>query len=180
MHIKYKNLILVFAGVVLAIFIFKFEPIHEFLLHLGNLGYLGAFVAGILFVSTFTVTTGALILVTLAGYLHPLEVALLAGIGAVVGDIIIFRLVKDDLASELKDLYKNHLGGKHISKLLHTKYFSWTFPVIGAILIASPLPDELGISLMGISKMKTYQFVILSFVLNSLGIFLLVSAVRFF
>ncbi len=180
MHMKYKNLLLTLVGVVLAIFIFKLEPVHEFLLHLGNFGYIGAFIAGILFVSTFTVTTGALILTILADYLHPLEIASLAGIGAVVGDIIIFRLVKDGLASELKDMYKNHLGGRHLSKLLHTKYFSWTLPVVGALLIASPLPDELGISLMGISKMKTYQFIILSFVLNSVGIFVLVSAIRFF
>ena len=48
--------------------------------------------------------------------------------------------------------------------------------MIGAIIIASPFPDEIGVSLMGISKMKTYQFILISFLLNAIGIFLVVSA----
>ena len=49
-------------------------------------------------------------------------------------------------------------------------------PVIGAIIIASPLPDELGVSLMGMSQMKASRFILLSYILNSIGIFLVVSA----
>ena len=64
--------------------------------------------------------------------------------------------------------------------LIHTKYFSWTLPVLGAVIIASPLPDEMGVGLMGISKLKTSQFILLSFVLNSIGIFIIVSAGAFF
>jgi len=172
---KYKNITLAFLGIILAIYLSQVEVFHQFLLHLGTLGYLGAFLAGILFVSTFTVGTGMLILFTLAQNLHPLEIAILAGLGAVLGDLIIFHLVKDHLTSEMKSIY-NNLGGKHLSKLLHTKYFNWTLPVIGAIIIASPLPDELGVSLMGIAKMATYQFLFISFLLNAIGIFLVVSA----
>jgi len=42
------------------------------------------------------------------------------------------------------------------------------------------LPDELGVGLMGISKLKTYQFIILSYVLNSIGIILVISATYIF
>ena len=173
---KYKHLTLVFVGILFSIFLSRMEIFHQFLLRLGSFGYLGAFLAGTLFVSIFTVATGALILFTLAEYLHPVEIALIAGLGAVVGDLIIFRLVKDNLVGEIEDIYKNHLGGKDISRLLHTKYFHWTLPVIGAIIIASPLPDELGVSLMGMSNMTIHRFMIISFVLNSIGIFLVVSA----
>jgi uncharacterized membrane protein YdjX (TVP38/TMEM64 family) len=48
--------------------------------------------------------------------------------------------------------------------------------VLGAIIIASPLPDEMGVGLMGISKLKTSQFILLSFVLNAIGIFIVVTA----
>lgn len=176
---KYKNLTLALLGVVTAFWLARFEIFQEFLTHLGSAGYAGAFVAGILFVSTFTVATGAVILFTLAEYLHPLEIALLAGLGSVIGDLVIFHLVRDDLASEIKSLY-NRFGGRHITRLLHTKYFNWTLPVVGAILIASPLPDEIGVSLMGIAKMKTYQFILISFALNMLGIFLLVLSAQLF
>lgn len=173
---KYKNLTLTFLGVIIAIISSRIEIFHQFLLHLGNLGYLGAFVAGILFVSTFTVATGAVILLVLAETLSPIEIGIIAGLGAVFGDFTIFRFVKDNLTNELEGIY-NHVDNKHhLIKILHSKYFSWTLPVLGAIIIASPFPDELGVSLMGISKMKTYQFLVVSFLLNAIGIFLVISA----
>ena len=175
-HWKYKNLTFLLISLVAAFFVFRNEALHTFLQHLGNFGYIGAFLAGMLFVSTFTVATGAIILLVLAETLSPIEIGLIAGLGAVVGDFAIFRFVKDDLAREVTLIYNKIDGDHHLRKVLHTKYFSWTLPVIGAAIIASPLPDEVGISLMGISKLKTYQFLLLSFILNAIGIFLIVSA----
>ncbi len=172
---KYKNLRLFIISIVIAIILSRYESFHSFLLNLGNLGYLGAFIAGILFVSTFTVATGAVILLILAEALSPIEIGLIAGLGAVAGDFIIFRFIKDNLAQELESIYNHIDGNHHFTKVLHSKYFSWTLPVVGAIIIASPFPDEIGVSLMGISKMRTYQFLLISFVLNAIGIFLVVS-----
>lgn len=173
--LRYKNLTFLFISLVVAFLLSRYERSHIFLLNLGEWGYLGAFIAGILFVSTFTVATGAVILLVLAEKLSPIEIGIIAGFGAVVGDLTIFRFIKDGLLDEIKPVYKK-IGGDHVTKILHTKYFSWTLPVIGAVIIASPFPDEIGVSLMGIAKMKTYQFILLSFVLNVIGIFLVVSA----
>ena len=173
---KYKNLTIAFLGLCVAYVLSQNKEFHALLAHLGNGGYIGAFIAGILFVSTFTVATGALILLIFAETLHPIEIGLIAGLGAVVGDITIFRFVKNNLEKELTDIYNHIDHNKHFKKLLHSKYFSWTLPVLGAIIIASPLPDELGVSLMGLSKMKTVPFLCISFILNSIGIFLIVSA----
>lgn len=175
-HWKYKNLTFLIFSLVLAYFVFRNEVLHGFLLHLGNLGYIGAFLAGILFVSTFTVATGAIILLILAETLSPIEIGLIAGLGAVVGDFAIFRFVKDDLTKEIKRIYNMLDTNHHLKKVFHTKYFGWTLPVVGAVIIASPLPDEVGVSLMGISKLKTYQFLFISFILNVTGIILVVSA----
>lgn len=175
-RIKYKNLTFTFLGIIIALILSRVETFHIFLLSLGNLGYLGAFVGGILFVSTFTVATGAVVLLILAEKLSPVELGLIAGLGAVCGDFMIFRFIKNNLIKELETIYNHIDGNKHFTKVLHSKYFSWTLPVIGAIIIASPFPDEIGVSLMGISKMKTYQFLIVSFFLNAIGIFLVVSA----
>lgn len=171
---KYKNLIYLIGSLIVTLILFQYESFHQFLLRLGEFGYVGAFFAGILFVSTFTVATGALILLVLAEFLSPIEIGLIAGLGAMVGDAIIFRFIRDDLTRELRPIYYK-LGGGHVTKILHTPYFSWTLPVLGAIIIASPLPDEIGISLMGISKMNTPQFLIVSFILNALGILLVIS-----
>ncbi len=175
-HWKYRNLTVVFIGIAVAIILSQNETFHSFLLHLGNLGYMGAFIAGILFVSTFTVATGALVLLVLAESLSPVEIGLIAGLGAVVGDMLIFRLIKDDLTYEIEDIYNHIDKKKHLKRLFHSKYFNWMLPVIGSIVIASPLPDEIGVSLMGISKMNTFKFILISYILNSVGIFLIVSA----
>ena len=172
---RYRNLTLFIVSIIIAIVLSRVESFHTLLLSIGDWGYFGAFLAGILFVSTFTVATGALILLILAERLSAVEIGIIAGLGAVLGDLLIFRFVKDNLVEEVTPLY-NKLGGKHVSVVLHSRYFSWLLPVVGAIIVASPLPDEVGVSMMGLSKMKSYQFVIVSFVLNAIGIFLVVSA----
>jgi hypothetical protein len=173
---KYKNLTILFFGIVLAIILSQVESFHSFLLHLNGLGYLGAFIAGILFVSTFTVATSALVLLTLAEVLSPIEIALIAGLGAVVGDLLIFHLIKDSLFDEIKYIYNKIDHKNNLKKLFHSKYFNWMLPIIGAIIIASPLPDEVGVSLMGLSKLSTPKFIFISYILNSIGLFLVVSA----
>jgi len=175
-HWRYKNLTIVFIGVILAIILSRNEVFHSFLLHLGNWGYIGAFLAGILFVSTFTVATSALVLLVLTETLSPIEIGLIAGLGAVVGDMLIFNLIKDNLANEIEEIYDQMDSGHHLKKLFHSKYFSWSLPVFGAVIIASPLPDEMGISLLNLSKMSTLKFILISYILNSIGIFLVVSA----
>jgi hypothetical protein len=162
-------------SVAFAFYLSRQESLQYFLLHLGSLGYVGAFFAGILFVWIFTMPIGLLILLTLSSNLAPIEIGLIGGLGAVFGDLVIFKLVKDSLANNVSSLYKKH-GQNHISHVFKSKYFHWTLPVIGAIIIASPFPDEVGVSLMGISKMGTYKFMVVSFILNSLGIYLTILA----
>ncbi len=176
---KYTNLTFLAVSLLVALIISRYEPLHEILLHLGKLGYIGAFFAGMLFVSTFTVAIGAVVLLVLAEFLSPIEIGLVAGLGAVLGDLVIFRFIQDNLMGEVKQLFGT-IDNKHrVRHLFHSKYFSWTLPVLGAIIIASPLPDEIGVSLMGLSRMKTTQFISLSFILNAIGIFLVVSASAF-
>src|SRR3989344_3710076 len=129
--------------------------------------------------STFTVSIGTAILLILAENYSPVFLGIIAGLGAVAGDLTIFQFVHSrGFVEEVKHLFE-FFGSDKIHHLLHTKYFSWTLPVVGALIIASPLPDELGVSLMGISRMKPYQFILLSFGLNSLGIFLILTASNF-
>ncbi|MDO8741726.1 MAG: hypothetical protein Q7J11_01110 [Candidatus Roizmanbacteria bacterium] len=172
---RFKNLTYFGISIVVGLILLKNPFFREIIFHLGNFGYIGAFFGGILFVSTFTVSIGTALLLLLAETLHPIEIGIMAGIGAVIGDLVVFQYIRNKgLISEIKHFFE-FFGGDKIIHLVHTKYFSWTLPVLGAIIIASPLPDELGVGLMGISKLKTNQFILLSFVLNAIGIFLVVS-----
>lgn len=172
---KHKNILLLLLGILLAFFFSANSAFRDFLLKLGDFGYLGAFLAGMLFVSTFTIVTGALIILTLAKTLSPAGLILAAGLGAVIGDLLIFRFVKDDVAAEITPIY-DQIAGNHFRKLFHTRYFAWTLPVVGALIIISPLPDELGVSLLGLSEVKIRKFLLISLASHSVGMFLLVSA----
>jgi len=76
---------------------------------------------------------------------------------------------------EIAPIY-SRLGGQHLTKLMRHRFLRWSLPIIGAFIIASPFPDEIGVALMGLSKIKNYQFVLLSLLLDIGGVFLLVSA----
>lgn len=179
LHWKHKNLILLFLGIGIAYFVSRNQGFQNFLLKIGDLGYLGAFLAGMLFTSTFTIALGALIILDLAKNLPVLPLVLSLCLGAVTSDFLIFRFVKDSVANEITPVYEEleKLGKKnHFKKLFHTRYFGWTLPVLGTLIIMLPLSDELGISLLGISKIKTTRFLLISLCSHGLGMFLIVSA----
>ena len=176
---KYKNLTFLFISLIFAFFLGRYEPFHQFLLNLGGYGYIGGFIGGMLFVSTFGVATGIVILLVLAEKLNIFALGIIAGSGGVLGDFLLFRFVRDRLIDEVGPIYDSMDHNHHLVKILHTKHFRWLFPVFGAIIIASPLPDEVGVSLLGISKMKNKNFLILSFFLNATGIILVLLASRF-
>ena len=175
---KYENTLLLVFSLILVFYLAQTPLLDTVIAAAGELSYLGAFIVGIFFVSTFTVAPAVVVLYHLADTtLHPVEVALLAGLGAMVGDYFIFRFVKDRVFDELKPLF---LKFKHrnFDLLYESPFFAWLFPVFGAILIASPLPDEAGVSMLGMTKLKKWQFLMLAFVLNSIGILATVLIAR--
>lgn len=169
---RYKNLAFLVLSLIFAFWLSGNDGFHNFLSGLDGLGYFGAFVGGFLFVSTFTVATAGLVLLILAREMNPVALVLFAGTGALIADLLMFRFVKDGIEREVEALYE-HFGSRHLAHILHSPHFRWVMPVIGALLIASPLPDEIGVSLMGISKMKTSHFALFSLVLNVVGILFL-------
>ncbi|HYE21955.1 MAG TPA: hypothetical protein VD998_00005 [Verrucomicrobiae bacterium] len=171
---KYQNTILLVLSLLVLFYFVESPFVVNTVKKIGEWGYFGAFVTGMFFVSTFTVAPAGLVLVKLVDYYHPLEIAFVAGLGSLLGDFVIFRFMKDSVFEELTPLY-NKYAKKHLRVIFHTKYFAWLAPVLGAIIIASPFPDEIGITLVGISKMKTWEFLLLAAVLDFLGIFLIVS-----
>lgn len=174
---RFKNTFLLIVSLVIFFYLADTPLVKSLIVGIGNLGYFGAFLTGIFFVSTFTVAPASVVLFHLARELAPLEVALFAGFGGVVGDYIIFRFLKDRVFEELRPVFMN-LGGLRLTQLLATPYFAWLAPVLGAIIIASPFPDEVGVGLLGVSKLKNWQFLALSLILNSLGIFVIISLSR--
>lgn len=158
-------------------FVAEHPLVRLLILSLGEWGYFGAFVVGIFFVSTFTVAPSILVIYYLAQTLNPWEVAIFAGLGAVIGDLVIFNFIRDGFFDEIKPLF-NIFKRPLMARLFNSPYFAWLVPIVGAVIIASPFPDELGISLMGLSKIKKWQFLIVAFFLNASGLLIIALMAR--
>lgn len=177
---KYPNLTILFSVIVMTYLMHRSGALSQMVLGLESLGYLGVFLVGMFFVSTFTVAPATTLLFLMLDKFSIPEIALIGGIGSVVGDYIIFRFVEEGLVGELKEIF-HKVGGDSIFRvhwIAHTKYFVWLGPVIGAMIIASPFPDELGIGLLGMYKMDGKKFILLTWILDTFGIFMLLSAVN--
>jgi len=176
---QYKNTTLLILGLIILFYFADSHIVQTTISKIGELGYLGAFLTGIFFVSTFTVVPAMYVLYVLADKLNPLEVAIWAGLGALLGDYLIFRFLKDRIFEELKPIFLK-LGGSYLVRIFRTPYFAWFVPLVGAAIIASPFPDEAGIGILGLSKLKNWQFILLSFFLNAAGIFIIVTMAQSF
>ncbi|OGM92723.1 hypothetical protein A2372_00820 [Candidatus Wolfebacteria bacterium RIFOXYB1_FULL_54_12] len=175
---KYRNTGLLAASLVLFFFIAETQFVHDIVTNVGTWGYPGMFIVGMFYVFTFTVAPALAILYEFTAIYSPLTIALAAGIGSVAGDFLLFRFVRDGITEELKPLFKKLEGSTTLYQLFHTPYFLWLTPIIGAIIVASPFPDEVGVSILGLSHVKQWKFILLVFFLNVAGIFLIIHAAQ--
>ncbi len=143
-----------------------------------KLRLIGSFFAGMFFTSVFTTAPAIVALGEIAQSGSPWITAAVGALGSVVGDMLIFLLVRDRLSEHLMEHLKASEGWVRFMVLIRSRAFRWASFFIGGLIIASPFPDELGISLMGFSKMKTAWFVPLSYAFNFIGILLIGLAAR--
>jgi hypothetical protein len=171
---KYKNTLALLASFVALALLADTPPVHAVVEHIAGLHLAGAVLAGGFFVSIFTLAPATLVLIELTSQYPAALIALFAGLGAVIGDYAIFRFFKDGVFIELKPLFMK-FGGKHLEALMRKPGFRWLAPLLGAVIIASPFPDEVGIALMGVSKISGWQFAALTYFLNTAGIYVVLT-----
>ena len=167
------RLILFLLSLGFGILILRSEEIHNLITHLGNFEYIGAFVAGFFVIMTFTVIPSLAVLLTLSETINPFLLSLIAGVGGMCGDYLLMRYFRRETDQLLSDqTLRNH---QFLKRVIRSRLFHWIGPLIGAIIVASPFPDEIGITLLGITKLETKKFLLLVFVLDTVGVFLIVT-----
>ncbi|MFA5853634.1 MAG: hypothetical protein WC866_00970 [Patescibacteria group bacterium] len=167
----FKDIGVIVASIAVAIFFVSTDTVARFLVSTREMQLIGSFVAGVFFTSAFTTAPAIIAL----GEISALggsawSTAAIGALGAVLGDLILFTIVKDRLSEHMATHLKNTKGWSSFSFLMSTKSLRWLSFFIGGLIIASPFPDELGVSLLGISKMRTSWFVVLSYTFNFIGI----------
>jgi uncharacterized membrane protein len=164
-----RDLGIIVLSVIISILLVKTGVLQEFMSSLEKHAIISSFIAGMFWVSAFTVVPASVVLIGLAKGVSIFWIAFWGGLGALLADFVMFHFVKDDLTPDIDEIIK-HSKFKKIKFLLRFKSFRWLFSLIGAFIIASPLPDEIGIMLMGASKMNSYLFSFFMLILNFIGI----------
>ena len=174
-----KDFYIIILSILLAWFLVRVGVVNDFLTATLEYKILGSFIAGIFFTSAFTIAPASVALGGLATTGPVSVVAFWGALGAVFGDLILFFFIRDVFADDLLKLLKK-FWKHHVFPSFHLGFLKWVAPILGGIIIASPLPDELGLTLMGLSKTHVAILIPLSFVFNFIGIVALAEIIRFF
>lgn len=177
---RYPKLFFLILMIVLAYLIFTNVDVQGFINELGDYSYLGSFIAGIFFAFGFSAPFAVGFFITLeTTSISQIAInAIIGGFGALIADLTIFKIIKFSFMDEFRRLEKTKpilsINKLFSSKPLYKIRIYLLYAFIG-IVIASPLPDELGVSMLaGLTKIKIDILVIMSFVLNTLGILILI------
>ena len=167
-----RDLGLIVLSVFIAVILAKTGGLESLITSTQEVRFIGSFIAGIFFVSVFTAAPATVALGEIAQSNSIITVAIIGGLGALIGDLLIFRFIRDKISQDFSYLVKISRTERFFS-VFKLKLFRWIIPFAGALIIASPLPDEIGVAMFGLSKMKNSYFILLSFVLNSAGILII-------
>lgn len=156
---------------------YEFFQTHLFELiaaKLNHEGYLSVFLAGCLFSYGFTTPFAIGLFLTVGDNVNIFYAAPLAAVGALLSDFLIFKFIRSELLDEFNRLKKTRpiqalvfFLKEHLRPKAQI-YLSW---IVGGIIIASPLPDELGVSLLsGFSRINQKAFIVIDYFCNLTGI----------
>lgn len=162
-----------FSSLALALTLIKYGYLQNLILNILPFKFLAEIVAGFLFTSFLTSPLSIAAFYVLSKDGNPFLIAFLGGLGAVLGDIIIVKIFRDSVFKDFQILSKD-LKLQKIISFFHDSHFNHLAPLLGLVIIASPFPDELGLMLLGASKLTYTRLIILTYLLNTVGILLII------
>ena len=141
---------------------------------LNGLGWWGALLLGFLYSYAFTSALSSAGWLMFDGSRNIFLLAIVGGFGALLADLIIFKFIRNYFDDEIKKLSREK-AFIAIGRIIPRPIRLIILPFLGALVISSPLPDELGVTLIAIEKkFPEKYFIALSFILNTLGILALI------
>lgn len=173
-----RDAAIVFLSLIVALLIVRSGLVHEVLAATQDLGVITSFIAGAFFASVFTAVPAGVVLGELSQEMSPWVVALVGGLGCFLSDLVIASFLKRRVANDLDGVLRQSPLKRIYRSLQKNAFFRWLSVLLGALVIVSPFPDEIGLLLMGASHLPKKIFYPLLFILDVIGILLITLLVR--
>ncbi|MDD4049968.1 MAG: hypothetical protein PHX47_03080 [Candidatus ainarchaeum sp.] len=150
-RIKYPKILFFIITIIIGGIIF-YESIKSPLFHdfIFSLGYIGTLIGGFFYVFGFTSSPSSALLLVLSKEQNFFLFVLIAGIGSLISNFLMFKFIRFSFYDELNLLKKERFimdideKFKKRFKKNHHKIYVY----ISSIFIASPLPTEIGVTMM--------------------------------
>ena len=166
-----KDAITILLGLGLAVVLAVTPYVEQVLTASIEIELIASFVSGLFFTSVATTAPAVVILARMGSENSPWLIAFVGALGAVLGDLILFRLVQSHVNKDIEAFLKTRRW-RSVFSFSRFRSFTWLLPFIGGLIIASPLPDELGVTLLGVTKLPNRLFIVVSYLSNFTGILL--------
>ena len=162
----------------LAYYLFSRPEVLSWVANLSQFNYLGIFISGIFLSLGFS--TALSIGFFLASNPEIIIIAaVLGGLGAMIGDFIIFKSIKFSFMDEFKELEKNsavHKIEEIVKEKKHVVIWHYLLYIFAGLALATPLPDELGVAMLaGLTTIKPLKLIAISFLVHTASIFFILS-----
>lgn len=171
-----RDILIIALSISFAVFLVAENVIPRFMALVGSVP-LEAAIAGFFFTSLLTITPAGVAFAEMAQNVPPMQLAMWGALGALVGDLMLFFFVRDALSKDILVMLRGPWMRK-VRVLFKSPLLSWAVPVAGALVIASPLPDEVGLAMLGLSKTDLRFLVPVSYAMNFVGIYLIAWSVQ--
>lgn len=173
----YVDVAVVFASLVLAYWIGTTQVVELLVESLGDASILATIIAGAFYTSGFTVGPAAVLLYTISLSTSAVGTVLWGTLGAVLADYLIFLFIRDRFSEDLLAILR--IKWPHLFKRATTPFARAVCYVLGVAVIVTPLPDEIALAFLGVSKTSTLGFFPIVVVANIASISLILIGGEF-
>ncbi len=172
LRIKYPKLWLLVILIAISFLPFLNKDLLNWATTLGNSAYVFVFIAGVLFpLGIFAPFSASFMVNTYVPDIF--AAALIAGLGAVMTDLLIFRLIRRMFKSDFVQVKQTQLiklGGFFSNNWVGRKLVNYASFALAGLIVAAPLPNDTGKKLVAIlSKLSEPELVMLSFLANTIA-----------
>ncbi|MEM2874239.1 MAG: hypothetical protein QW063_02240 [Candidatus Nanoarchaeia archaeon] len=128
-------------------------------------GLLSLFVAGAFYTISFTAPAATAAVFYLGKVFTPLSIAAIGAFGSLCTDYLIYKFIRKKVSQSA-----HYFAQKLKLKIKFKKQLNFIAQILSILIIASPLPDELGVAILSVAKIKQNMFFVYSYVGNFIGI----------